>query len=805
METLGQDVRYGFRMLRKNPTFTAVVILTLALGIGANTALFSVVNAVLLRPLPFSEPDRVVAVFESNPEKGFKRFSASPPNFMDWRDQNKVFSDIAAYVRSPVALTEHGEAARLRTVSASPSLFAVLGVSPFLGRPFVSEEGQRGHDHVAILSHTLWQERFGGDRRVLGQSIQLDGESYEIVGIMPAEFQFPISGADLWLPLSFAPNVATQRGAHYLNVVARLKPGVTVEQASDELQRIHAGLAAAYPDKDKGWTALAVDYRLAVLADVRPALLILLGAVALVVLIACANIANLLLARAGDRDREVAIRTALGAAPGRVIRQLLTESLMLSILGAAAGLAIAYWAVAIIVAHGPQNIPRFHGVRIDAQVLGFTAALAVVTGLVFGLLPAFRAVRPDVNQSLKSGVRTTGDQGGKWLRGSLVAGELAISLVLLAGAALLLRSFTNLLGVTPGFTPSNLLTFQLSLPEAAYPDGNRAAAFSDDLLQRIQALPGVRSAAVTFIRPFSGDDFSSSFEVTGAPPQSPGDEPSAELRVVSRDYFSTMQIPLLKGRSFQTSDRRGSPPVVLLSRSAEKKFFPNGDALGKVMRFGARMGYDKLQGEVIGMVGDVHDFGLDIEPPDAYLLADQSGITEMSVVVRTVGEPASLAPMARDQVHAIDKNLPIANMATMEDVMAESLGERRFYMVLLGTFAFIALSLAAVGVYGVMSYSVSRRKQEIGIRLALGARHHQVMATVLSQAARVVGIGLAIGLIVTVAASRVIAGLLFGISATNPLILAGVAMALALVALLAGYLPARRVLKVDPIVALRYE
>jgi putative ABC transport system permease protein len=806
METLLHDLGYGFRMLRKSPGFTAVAVLTLALGVGANTAIFSVVNAVLLHPLPFGEPERVVAVFETNFSRGFFQETLSPANFLDLSQQNQVFSAVAAYLRGPMALTGRGEATKVRAVTASPSLFAVLGITPFIGRGFITGDGQAGHDHVVVLSHQLWTTRFGADAGIIGKMARLDGEDYVVVGVMPAEFQFPLSGSDVWVPLHFKDSLWAQRGAHFLSGVARLKPGVSLAKATADLETIGARLAAEYQRTNKGFSFGALEFRNALVGDVKPALLILLASVVLVVLIACANIANLLLARASERDREVAIRTALGATPFRLGRQLLTESLLLSTLGAAAGLILAAWGIKIILLYGPRDIPRIQGVHIDGSVLAFSAVLAGITGVIFGIFPALRAARPDLNQSLKSGTRTTGDREGRWLRSSLVASELALSLVLLAGAGLLLRSFLQLQSVDPGFNPVDVLTFDLSLPQVGYPNGGRVAAFSNDLLQRLQALPGVESAAVVNPRPLSGDDYSSSFTIKGQLSAPGDDDRSAQVRIVSRDYFRTLQIPLLRGRLFQTTDRRDAPPVVVLSRNAEKNFFPRVDALGQQMNFGARIGYDKVGGEIVGIVGDVHDFGLDVAPPpDAYVLQDQAGVGEMSLLVRTEGDPTTLAAAVREQVHAVDNNLPVAAMSTMEVAMGESLAQRRFYMLLLGLFAAIAISLAAVGVYGVMSYSVGRRTQEIGIRLALGARHQQVLKLVMTQAARLVAAGLIVGLVVAAASGRALAGLLFGISASDPLILGGVSATLAVVAMLAGYLPARRVLKVDPLVALRDE
>lgn len=806
MDTLFQDVRYGFRLLRKSPVFTLVVVLTLALGIGANTAIFSVINGVLLRPLPFHEPDQVVGLFETNLSRGMAEETLSPANFLDLSSQNHSFTAVAAYLRGPMALTGRGDAARLRVVSASPSLFEVLGVNPAIGRGMLAEDISARHGHVAVLSHHLWSSRFGSDAGIVGKNIRLDGEEYAVIGVMSEQFQFPISGSDLWVPLLLDNKVWVQRGAHFLSGVGRLKPGASLASAKADLNTIGARLAAQYPRTNKGYSLGTMEFHQELVGDVKPALLILLASVGLVVLIACANIANLLLARSSERDREVAIRSALGATPMRVRRQLLTESLMLSLMGAVVGVVVAAWVIKIILQYGPQDIPRIQSVQLDSHVLMFSLLLAVVTGVIFGVLPAFHASHPQLSDSLKSGSRVLGDHEGRLLRSSLVAGEIALSLVLLAGAGLLLRSFLRLQSVDPGFNPAGLLTLDLALPEIRYPDGNRVAVFSNDLLERMRSLPGVESAALVQPAPLSGNDYSSSFKVNGQPPSPNDDDRSAEVRIVTRDYFQTMQIPLLRGRVFATTDRRDASPVVVISRSAEKKFFPNEDALGKEMTFGARIGYDKVGGQIVGIVGDVHDFGLQTEPPpDAYVLQDQAGVNEMSVLIRTKADPLSLAAAVREKVRGLDGNLPIAAMSTMETALGESLAQRRFYMLLLGIFAASAILLAAVGVYGVMTYSVSRRTQEIGIRLALGARHQELLALLMRQTALLVTTGLVIGLTITAASGRILTGLLFGIRPSDPLIIVSSTCGMALVALLAGYVPLRRVLKVDPMVALRYE
>jgi len=679
-------------------------------------------------------------------------------------------------------------------------------VRPFLGRSFVEEEGQRGHDHEVILSHQLWQSRFGGDVNVVGQNVQLDAESYSIVGVMPAGFQFPLSGADVWLPLSFPDNVATQRGAHYLSTVARLKPGVTVEQAREEIKTIGARLALEYPKSNKGWTASLSVFKDSIVGDVRPALLILLAAVGLVVLIACTNITNLVLSRASEREHEVAIRTALGGSSPRLVRQFLTENLLLASLGGLSGLAIAVWGVRTIVKFGPRDIPRLEAVRMDGSVLAFSAGLTLLTGLIFGLVPALRARKTDLNESLNTGIRSVSPREKGWLRGALVVGELALSLVLLTGAGLLVRSFLRVTGVDPGFDTSHALIFDLSLPEAAYPDGAHIAQFADTLLGRLKGLPQVDSASTVFPRPLSEEHFSSSFVIKGAPPVPEGEERSVLMRVVGREYFRTMRIPVVKGRGFEPDDHRDSPHVLLLSQRGAERYFPNGDAIGQEMTLHARAGFDKIGGRIVGIVGDVHYSGLDAESqPDVYALLDQAGVSEMSVVVRTTGDPAALAAAVRGQVHSVDQNLPLSDLSTLSDLMSASLSQRRFYMLLLGMFAAVALALAAVGVYGVMAYSVGQRTREIGVRLALGAPRGRVLVMVLSQSLRLMIIGLLAGTAATVGVSRLLSRLLFGITAADPFTFIGAVFILSIMALLASYVPARRASNVDPMVALRYE
>jgi len=806
MENFLQDLRYGTRMLRKAPAFSAVVVLTLALGIGANTAIFSVVYAVLLRPLPFPQSDRMVSVYESNPGRGFQHSTASPANFADWRDQNHGFSHIAAYLRGPMALTERGDALRVRVVSASPALFPTLGVKPLLGRVPREDETEKGRDRVVVLSHALWQSHFGSNPDIVGQTAKLDGKSYEVIGVMPAAFSFPLSGSDAWVPLSLG-ELWHARGAHYLSAIARLKDGVSIEQAGSEMQTIGDRLASAFPKTNTGWTASLTSYQDAVVGKVRPALLILLVAVGLVVLIACSNVANLLLARSSERAQEVAVRTALGAAPGRLVRQFLTESVLLGLLGGAVGLLVAAWSISGIMKFGPKDIPRMQDLSLNGEILLFCAGLSLLTGLIFGIIPAFKTSRAELNLALKAGARSVGGHDRGWLRSWLVSGELALSLVLLTGAVLLLRSFDRLMRVDPGFDTSNTLVFNLSLPEAAYPDGGHVAQFTDSLLARIQALPGVQSAGTVFPAPLSDNDFSSSFKIKGEPEPRDDDEGhSVETRTVSRDYFRTMKIPLIAGRWFDPTDRRDTRPVLVISRHAREKFFPKNDAIGKEMTLDARAGYDRVGGEIIGVVGDVRDLGLDSEPPpDVYELADQAGVGDFNVMIRTTGDPSALAKAAREQVAAVDPELPVADMSTMDEVVGLSVAERRFYMLLLGLFAATALALAAVGVYGVISYSVSRRTQEFGVRLALGARPGQVLWMVFAQSARLAVLGIAVGLIATYMATQLMSGLLFGVGARDPASFAGAAALLGAVALVAGFHPARRATRVDPMVALRYE
>ena len=806
VESALQDARFGLRMLRRSPGFATVAAITLALGLGANTAMFSVIDAVLLRPLPFADPDRLVYILDENASKGFLHFSSSPANFLDWRAQAQSFTGMAASRGGTLTLTGSGDAQRLRALFVTPDFFPVLGVDTVVGRTFTTEEGTYGNDKAAILSFHLWQQSFGSDRSVVGRTIKLNGEDYVVVGVARPEFR--VGNNDVVVPLAFGPNVATQRGAHFLLVYARLKPGISLQRANDEMRTIAARLAAAYPDKDSGWTAYAVQMHEQVVGHVRPAMLILFGAVGFLALIACANVANLLLSRAVGRQREISVRAALGATRSRIMRQLLTESFILCVSGALLGMAIAAGGIHLLRLVGPIGVPRLATVQLNTTVLAFTAGLTLLTTMLFGLLPALHASRVDVNAGLKSAGRgAAGSRESARPRKLLVLAELTLSVMLLTGAGLLIRSFARLSFTDPGLDASHVLTFNLSLPTKKYDTPERIRDFYDALLTNLRALPGVKDAGAVSILPLSGGQNSSTFEVRGVP-VAPQIQPSAELRVASRDYFRSVGIPLLHGRLFESSDRMGSPPVVLVSEAMARRFWPNGDALGHSIIMGVRPGISNADvgGEIVGIVGDVRDFGLEIEPePTVYVLMDVPGSPYMSIVVRTANDPAGLVQSARATVAALDADIPVADPAPMETVLAASLAQRRFYMLLLSIFAAVALSLAGIGLYGVISYSVGQRTQEIGVRIALGATRGQVLGMILSESLRLAGTGIATGILGALALNRLLKGMLVGVSTTDASVFTAAALGIGVIALAACYVPARRATAVDPVIALRYE
>jgi len=806
VESALQDARFGLRMLRRSPGFAVVAAITLALGLGANTAMFSVIDAVLLRPLPFADPDRLVRIIDANPSKGFHRFSSSPPNFIDWRAQAKSFTGMAASMGGTLTLSGSGDAQRLNALYVTPDFFGVLGVDAIIGRTFTTEEGTYGHDKAVILSSHLWQQSFGGDRNVAGRTLKLDGENYVVVGVAAPKFR--LNNNDVVVPLAFGPNVAKQRGAHYLSVYARLKPGISLERANDEMKTIAARLAVAYPDKDSGWTAFVMQLHELVVGRVRPAMLILFGAVGFLALIACANVANLLLSRAVGRQREISVRTALGATRSRIMRQLLTESFILCVSGALLGMAIAAGGIHLLRLVGPINVPRLATVQLNTAVLAFTAGLTLLTTILFGILPALHASRVDVNVALKSAGRgAAGSRESARPRKLLVLAEVSLSVMLLTGAGLLIRSFMRLSFTNPGVDTAHVLTFNLSLPQKKYATPERIRDFYDALLANLRALPGVKDAGAVNILPLSGDQNSSTFVIRGTL-VADQDQPSAEQRVASRDYFRTMGIPLLRGRGFESGDRMGSPPVVLVSEAMARRFWPNGDALGHTITMGVRPGVSNADvgGEIIGIVGDVRDFGLEIEPaPTVYVLMDLPGTSDMNIVVRTSNDPAALVQSVRVAVAALDADIPVADPSPMETVLATSLEQRRFYMLLLSIFAAVALSLAGIGLYGVISYSVGQRTQEIGVRMALGATRGQVLTMILSEGLRMAATGIAAGIIGALALNRLMQGMLVGVSTTDATVFTVSALSITVIALAACYLPARRATAVDPVIALRYE
>jgi putative ABC transport system permease protein len=804
VESFFQDVRFGLRMLRKNLSFSSVAVLALALGIGANTAMFSVIEAVLLRPLPYHNADEIVRVASTWDRNGtMTSYTSSPPDFFDWRDESRSLSSMFAYYMNELALTGQGENKRLRTVMATAGMFSTLQSEPLLGRDFSAQENRKGANHVVILSYSLWQAAFAAAPDVIGRTMRLDSEAYTIIGVMPADFRFPLSGGDAYVPVGFDDKVMTQRGAHYLAVLGRLKGGVTVAQANSDLSAIMAQLRKLYPDKDGKWGVRVQPWSAALVADVRPALLVLLGAVGLVALIACANISNLLLARAAVRHRELAMRRALGAGRSRLVRQMLTEGLLLALLAGAASLLLAHWALVAIVRFGPADIPRLASVGLHAPVLVFTMSVSLASALLFALLPALRSSASDASSLLRTSASPAREAGR--LRGALLVAEVALSMMLLAGAGLLVRSFVGLSSLSPGFDPKALLTMSISVPDAHYKNSAALQSYWDQALTQLRSLPGVVGVAAVTPLPLSGDDFSSCFTIEGRTvPEK--DEPSAEVRAATPDYFRTMAIPLRQGRTFTEADRLGAARVLLISETAARMFFPQGDAIGQKIRLGASGGYEKNQGEIVGIVGDVRHFGVDAPvPPTFYAPLAQSGLDSVAVVLRTHGSPAALAQPARKIVQATDRDALVGEPALMESLVSASLGQRRFYMMLLGGFAALALVLAAIGLYGVISYAVAQRTQEVGIRVALGATGSEVVRMVMRQGLKLAAAGLAIGLLLALLLKSVLKGLLVGVSATDPATLAVTALTLLLVAALASYVPARRAARVDPMVALRFD
>ena len=808
MSTLLHDFRFALRLLAKSPGFTAVAILTLALGIGANTAIFSVVNGVLLRPLPFRDPSRLVLIAEKS---SFPVISTSYENYLDWRDQSHSFESMEATRGSTITLTGAGEPERLNVRMATAGLFPMLGIRAHIGRTFLSEEDKAGGPPVALLSYGLWQQRFGGSQEILGKSIDLDSRPYTVVGVLPSGFQI-LQPADIFLPfMPWAKTLPDDRNWHPgIIPLARLKPGVTREQARAEMVGITKRLEQQYPDYNTGTSADVVGLQDQIVQNSRPALLLLLGAVSFVLLIACVNVANLLLARAASRGREIAIRTAMGAGRGRVIRQLLTESVLLSIAGGVFGMFIAWSALGPLLKIAAGSVPQGAPIGLDPWVLAFTAAVSLLTGLLFGIVPAMRTAKLDLREALNEGSRgSTAGPGQHRIRGALVAAEIALALLLLVGSGLLLRSFSRMQEVPPGFQPDHLLVADIPLSPTAYAKPEDRYQFFDRLVERARALPGVRSAAAASFLPVSGGGSIIHFNITGRPPKSPREFVAAGYRTITPRYLETLGVPLLQGRLFTAEDNEKSPPVVVINATMVHTFFPNENPLGKRLQLGALPDQQVPTMEIVGVVGDVRP-GLGVDPQaEMYLPYRQADLIlpvfQLSLVMRTAGDPPLETSALRSALAEIDPNQPLVKVRTMEDNMAATVAQPRFRAWLIGVFAMLALALSAVGVYGVMSYVVTQRTSEIGVRVALGAQPQDVFRTIVGEGLRLALFGVGFGLVAAVALTRLLRTFLFGVSAYDPLTFLGVSVLLTLVAVAATYFPARRATLVDPLVALRYE
>jgi putative ABC transport system permease protein len=813
-----REFRLAFRSLVKTPGFTLVAVITVALAIAANTAVFSLVNALLIRPLPFKAPQNLVLLFEKFSGQGLDQIPVSAPEYLDWEKQTRSYERIAAFNFADFNLTSGDMPERIQGATVTPSLFPLLGVSPIKGRVFNDSEFGEGNDGVVVISERLWRRRFNSDPQLVGTQVSINGRSVTVVGIMPANFEFPLplfgvqggtfaERADMWKPIAFTKSELESRGSRSYGIIGRLKPGITIAQAQAEANTIVANWHPLFPDNYEPSTKFgATIYPLhdLVIGGMRPALMILLGAVAVVLLIACANLTTMLLARAGAREREFAIRLALGAGRMQLVRQMLSESVLLAIIGGTAGVVLAIWGLDLLRSIGAQTVPRIAEVNLDLRVLLVTLGTAVVTGIVIGLIPALASGKPELTEALKEGGRgaTSGLRRNR-LRNALVIAEVALALVLLVGAGLLLKSFVRLQNVHPGFESKNVLTMEVALPVLKYPRGKPVADFYAEATRRVKALPGVEAAAFTSILPLSGTNSDSSFAIEGRDHMAEKIFPDEEIRDVTPEYFSVIKVPLLQGRFFNDGDQFDGPGVVIVNNSFAKKWFPNQDVIGKRITFSDPRKPDAKWITIVGLVGDMRHRGLDLDPkPEYYGAHNQTPYRGMILAVRSAQDPRSLTTAIRREISRLDPDLPAANVRTLEQVAADSIAPRRLSVVLIGVFAAVALVLASVGIYGVMSFLVVQRTHEMGVRMALGAQRSDVLRLVIGRAAKLVLLGTAVGLLLGILSSRALQAMLFNVGAFDPTTFVVVTFALIAVSLLASYIPAVRATRADPMIAL---
>jgi predicted permease len=811
MNQLLQDIRYGLRGLRKRPGFTAVAVITLALGIGANAAIFSVVNAVLLRPLQFRDPERLAILWEDASFVGFPRNTPAPANYVDWKNQAQSFEDVAATHESSLNLTGDGEPERVETRRITHNFFSLLGVQPLIGRGFLPEEDRPNANKVVVLSYPLWQSRYAGDRNILNRTILLNGEQHQVVGVMPAGFQWLETEERLFVPLALDAEDLANRGGHYLTVIARLKPGVSMVQAQSEMNAIMARIAKDHPEAtaEGKLGALVMPLHEQLAGESRQPLLVLLVAVAFVLLIACANIASLLLARAAGRRREIAVRTALGASRTRIVRQLLTESLLLSLFGGISGLALAIWSFGFFQNLIPEGLKGSTKLQLDGKVLLFALATSVVTGIVFGLIPALQAAGVDLNESLKQSGGRSGSGSGMKLRSGMIVFEVSLSLVLLVGAVLLIQTLFQLFNQYSMLAPEKVLTMRTPLPLKKYDEAGKRHAFYQSVLQRVEAIPGVTSSGYVTAIPLTWKGGTSGVFPEGTSEPVPGVSYDANHRQVSANYLQTMSIPLRQGRYFTAQDHAQSMPVAIINETMAREYWPNGDAVGRRFTLG-EPDEEEPWFTIVGVVADVRQMGIDVPVKgEMYLPYGQIALYDFyaprDLALRTKGDPSSLMGAVREAIRSVDPDQPISNVATMEEVLGREASQRQLGMILLTAFAVLALLLASLGIYGVLAYFVAQHRNEIGVRLALGASPARILLLVLQKGMKLTLLGVAIGLAASFVLTRLMTSLLFGVKAVDPLTFAAVPVLLAGVALLACWIPARRAAKVDPMVALRYE